>query len=176
MNWNEIRSTKKIKNMLHQLRAVPVRDLDKVSSGRAHFLAEARILHISNSRNLAQRAKNLGITNSSLVRRKVSTPVWNGLLAVILAVVIFFGGTTATVFAAQGSMPDETLYLIKTLSEDTLLSLTPSLQGKLNLILNMTDRRLAEIAALQSTGNPFQRSLPTVSRMKRTLLWGCWQK
>ena len=110
MNWNEIRSTNRLKYLLHQLQEVPAREIELVSSGRSQFLEEGRILRISETGKLAQRVIDPNKTISKGTRRKTGTPVWNGLMAAILAVVVFFGGTAATVFAAQGSLPDETLY------------------------------------------------------------------
>lgn len=159
MNWNEIRSTNRLKYLLHQLQEVPAREIELVSSGRSQFLEEGRILRISETGKLAQRVIDPNKTISKGTRRKTGTPVWNGLMAAILAVVVFFGGTAATVFAAQGSLPDEALYPLKTLSEDARLSLTSSTQGQLNLALEFSDRRLAEIAALQAAGKPIPQNV-----------------
>lgn len=75
-------------------------------------------------------------------------------MAVILAVVLLFGGSAATVYAAQGSLPDQALYPVKTWSEDVLQSVTSSQQNRLNLLLDFSDRRLAEMTALQDAGIP----------------------
>jgi hypothetical protein len=75
-------------------------------------------------------------------------------LAILLAVVIAFGAMAGTVAAAQNSLPNESLYPLKTLSENVLLALTPSAGARLTLTLDLIDRRLAEIAALQASGSP----------------------
>ena len=83
----------------------------------------------------------------------------NALVAIFLALVLVFGGTALTVYAAQDSLPSEVLYPVKTLSEDALLSLTSSSQARLNLTLDFIDRRLAEISGLQSAGRPIPQKV-----------------
>lgn len=73
--------------------------------------------------------------------------------------VLVFAGTATTVYAAQDSLPGQTLYALKTLSEDALISLMPSASGRLSLTLDFSDRRLEEMAALQSAGRPIPQSL-----------------
>ncbi len=78
----------------------------------------------------------------------------NWVTAVVLALVLFFGSSAATVYASQGSLPGDGLYPVKLLSEDGLLLLTSSPAARLELTLDLTDRRVAEIAGLQSAGKP----------------------
>jgi hypothetical protein len=86
-------------------------------------------------------------------------PSWNILIASLLALVIFFSGTGATVYAAQSSLPDESVYPVKLFSEDALLSLTPSAEGKLDLVLVFADRRASEMANLHAKGRPISQSV-----------------
>ncbi len=78
----------------------------------------------------------------------------NALIAVVLAVVVFFGGSGVTVYAAQDSLPDQTLYPVKTWSEDAMLSLTGSALVRLDYVLNFSDRRVVEIEGLLAAGKP----------------------
>jgi hypothetical protein len=71
-----------------------------------------------------------------------------------MAIAVFFGGTGATVYAAQGSLPNQALYPVKTWSEDAILSLTGSAQMRLNYTLDFSDRRVAEMAGLLAAGKP----------------------
>jgi len=74
------------------------------------------------------------------------------LMAIGISIILLFGSAATTIYAAQESLPDEILYPVKIWSEDTRLSLEGSSQGQLGLILDFTDRRITEIAGLQSDG------------------------
>lgn len=76
----------------------------------------------------------------------------NVMAALVLALALILGSTGATVYAAQGSLPDQFLYPVKTLSEDTLLALTYSSETKLELTLDYSNQRLDEIAQMRSLG------------------------
>jgi len=85
----------------------------------------------------------------------------NTLIAVVLAVVVLFGGSGVTVAAAQGSLPDQALYPVKTWSEDTLMSLTGSSQTRLQYALNFSDRRVTEMARLLAAGKSIPAGVET---------------
>lgn len=76
------------------------------------------------------------------------------LLTTLFVLSLLAGSGAATVYAAQGSLPDQALYPVKTWSEDARLALTTAPASKLELTLAYTDRRLAEIAALQAQAAP----------------------
>jgi len=78
-------------------------------------------------------------------------PVFKVLAGVLLALIFLVIGS-ATVYAAQNSLPGEPLYPIKTLAEDIHLSFVTSPQARLELTLNYTTRRMDEITALISVG------------------------
>ena len=78
----------------------------------------------------------------------------NIVIAFALAVVAFFGGTSATVYAAQDSLPDQGLYPVKLWIEDSLLALTISPPARLSTILDFADRRVAEMQGLVSAWKP----------------------
>ena len=106
-------------------------------------------------------------TASPFFHKKARSPFFSTLFAIFLAVVFFFGGTGLTVYAAQESMPDETLYPLKTLSEDVLLSLTTSPRKQIDLTLGFADRRVTEIASLYSAGKTIPRGV--VDRLQTEL-------
>jgi hypothetical protein len=81
-------------------------------------------------------------------------PVMKALVGTLIALVILIG-SSLTVYASQGSLPGESLYLIKSWSEDVRLSFATSPQTKLNLTLDFTDRRMDEINSLVESGKTF---------------------
>ena len=78
------------------------------------------------------------------------------VLVITLLVLVFVAVSSISVYAAQSSLPGEPLYSIKSFSEDIRLSLTFSTQTKLNLTLDLTNRRMGEIRSLIADG----RSVP----------------
>jgi len=73
---------------------------------------------------------------------------------ILILLAVAFGGTTATAFAAQGSLPSEALYPIKTFVEDVRLALTSDPEAEADLLLQFSDERMEEIAALIEQGLP----------------------
>jgi hypothetical protein len=84
-------------------------------------------------------------------RRQQPRLILKALTAALIALFILVG-SSLTVYAAQDSLPGETLYLVKSWSEDIRLSLTSSPQNRLSLTLDYTDRRVGEITRLLATG------------------------
>ena len=76
------------------------------------------------------------------------------LARIALALVVALGGAGATTYAAQASLPSDVLYPVKLLTEDLRLSLTTNHQAEVDLLLELTARRIAEIAALAEEGLP----------------------
>jgi hypothetical protein len=75
------------------------------------------------------------------------------LTAFVVVVSMLFGGAGATVYAAQDSLPTDTLYPVKTLSEDMMLVLVNDPQSRLDLVLGYTNRRVEEILAVMAAGD-----------------------
>lgn len=76
------------------------------------------------------------------------------LARIVLALVVAIGGAGATTYAAQASLPSDILYPVKLFTEDLRLSLTTNHQAEIDLLLELTARRIAEIAALAEEGLP----------------------
>jgi hypothetical protein len=150
-----------LKNVLDDLKNIPPRDTQAASRGRANFLAQVASLRQAVSRQADQRHNKWINTVFPLFQRKERLPVLNTLFAVILALTVFFGGTGGTVYAAQGSLPGQTLYPVKTWSEDAILSLTGSSQTRLNYALDFSDRRVTEMASLLALGKPIPVGVET---------------
>jgi len=99
--------------------------------------------------------------------RKENNPMLNALLAVVLSISLFFGGAGATAYAAQTSQPDELLYPVKILSEDTRLFFSAAPEDKVSLTLEFANRRMAEMTSLSGAGKPIPQ--PTTARLQQEL-------
>lgn len=142
----------RLKNAFNDLQNIPTRDPQAAARGRANFLKQAAILRQPVSREANRRQNWVSSTIFPLFQRKERFPMLNSLIAVVLAVVVLFGGSGATVAAAQGSLPDQALYPVKTWSEDAVLSLTGSTQTRLQYVLDFSDRRVLEMTRLLADG------------------------
>ena len=80
---------------------------------------------------------------------------WAGRWATVaLAVVILIVGSTSTVAASGGSMPDDTLYTVKLVVEDIREVFTFSEEKKAELHAEFTERRVTEIISMAEKGKP----------------------
>jgi len=137
---------KEIVESLKQLNQIPPRNTEKALAGKSRFLAQARLIGQSPVTN-APESRHNSWNHFPKKERKMST-----ILAILLAIGLVFGGSTATVFAAQDSAPDEFLYPVKTFTEDVTLELTQSPEAKVELALNYALRRIDEINDLKEAG------------------------
>ncbi len=141
MNNNEINP--KLKKQLESLGEVPARDLRNSHIGREKFLSQAK--NIQPHRTPARASKS-----------RVGAPSrksWLPRLAVILAVVLFaLSSIGGTVYAAQGSLPDDLLYPVKILVEDIQVGLETDPEDRLDLYASFASRRLQEIQAQIAAG------------------------
>lgn len=137
---------KEIIESLNQLNRFPPRDKAKAFEGKSRFLAQAKLIAKSPVTN-APESRHINWSKLPKKERKMST-----LLTVLLAISLVFGGSTATVYAAQDSAPNEFLYPVKTFTEDVTLELTQSPETKLDLALNYALRRIDEINDLKEAG------------------------
>ena len=144
-----------LKNIFENLKQVPERDPQVVANGRANFLRQAAVLKAEKHQKswINQLFPFIFITPNS--------PRLRPIVAVILVITMIFGGSAATVYAAQGSLPDQPLYKVKTWSEDLLLSVTYSPQSQLDQNLNFADRRILEIAGMHAAGTPIPQHVQT---------------
>jgi len=91
-------------------------------------------------------------------------PRWATVVAIVLAVLLVGGGTTA---AASYSMPDNLLYPVKLATEQVQLALTPSDIGKARLCAKFADKRVAEIIHIANKGDAQQIEVITQRLDKR---------
>jgi hypothetical protein len=78
------------------------------------------------------------------------TPI---ILSITMALALFLGGGSLTVAAAQDSLPTDTLYPVKILSEDVREFITTQPEAKLNLLMDLANERLEEIDMTLQNGS-----------------------
>jgi len=110
------------------------RDPNAAIRGRARFLAQAS----------AMRPRTAPARRVLPVRRVA----WQFALASLLVLVLLFGGGAGAALAAQQTIPGETLYPVKLLSEDIRLGLTSSPQSEIDLLMEFVGIRVGEINRL----------------------------
>lgn len=131
---------------LQDLKKVPPRNPNAIQSGKSKFLAQAGMMKRSSITNLpVQRHSKWKLP--FIQERKMGT-----FISVILVIGLVFGGSTATVFASQESVPNEFLYPVKLLSEDVQFQLAQRPQVKAELALKYALKRIDEIIDLKDEG------------------------
>ena len=139
------------KRLLAPMREAPPMDVQISAQEKARFLGQAEELR--KDLTLAPKAVRSRQSRNifDVFKRKQGIYFIKAMAITILVLGILFG-SSFTVYAAQSSLPGETLYAVKSFSEDVRLSLTTSSQDKLNLILDYTNRRADEINQLAARG------------------------
>ncbi len=134
-------------DILKPLEDVPAPDLARSQQLRQAFLTRAKeTLPVS----IPVLNRHKGWKN---IFKKERSPMFT-FARILIVLAIAFGGTTATAFAAQDSLPSEALYPIKTFVEDVRLALTSDPEAEVDLLLQFSDERMEEIAALIGQGLP----------------------
>lgn len=134
-------------SLIEKLLPVPERSPRAVADGRTKFLAEARLLQPAISRIPERRH----IEWKTIFSRKAQ-PKMVTISTLLVIFTLLFGGTGATVYAAQGSLPDQPLYVVKLASEDIRAGLAPDDQTRQDLMMNFADMRLEEALQLAAKG------------------------
>jgi hypothetical protein len=143
----DLQSLLETMDILKPLEDVPTPDLGRTQQLRQVFLARAKeTLPVS----LPELNRHIGWKN---ILKKERSPMFT-FARIFILLAVAFGGTTATAFAAQDSLPSEALYPIKTLVEDVRLALTSDPEAEVELLLELSDERMDEIAALMDQGLP----------------------
>jgi hypothetical protein len=78
---------------------------------------------------------------------------------IIVVLALLFGGTAGTAYAAQSSLPGETLYPVKTLIEDVRLDLTKDSDKQYALLDQFLTTRFAEMDEMKAQGIPLNVQL-----------------
>lgn len=140
---------------LDALQHVPERDPQRAQASREAYLAQARDLQPTVSQ--PQKSRHIGWTN---IFKKERSPMYS-LARIILVAAIALGGTGATAYAAHESLPDQTLYPVKTWIEDLRLGLATSQQAEFNLLLRFADERIEEIETMLEEDLQVQQEVNT---------------
>jgi hypothetical protein len=141
-----------LKILFNDLQNIPQRNQQAAARGRDKFMKEVEFLQKSFPSQADHRISSWINGILSITRINCRLPVWNTLVAVVLVLVVFFGGSSVTVYASQDSLPNQILYPVKIWSEDAILSVTGSPQMRLNYVLDFSDRRVSEIRDLLASG------------------------
>jgi hypothetical protein len=74
------------------------------------------------------------------------------VVAIVLVLVVVFGGSAASAYAAQGSLPGDALYPMKTAIEDASVDFSMDSASEVRLYLRLAEKRIAEIESLAAEG------------------------
>ncbi|OGN91424.1 MAG: hypothetical protein A2Y88_05530 [Chloroflexi bacterium RBG_13_48_10] len=139
------------KRILSPLQTTAILDPQVVAEEKASYLLLAE--NLRQGINLGPSKEDIQHEQATLTvfRRKHTLPLLRSLAVVLIAIIILFG-TSLTVYAAQDSLPGESLYPLKVISEDIQISLTRSPEDRLDITLDHTNRRVEEITSLLAMG------------------------
>lgn len=129
---------------LHEIKSVPSRSAENTQRGRAKFLNEALQVEAAVSGRQFLRHNKW----NPLGKEKL---VMNAVVSVIVIAGLLFGGG-ATVNAAQDDLPGETLYAVKTASEDVSVQFTGNAEAKVMRLMELAQTRTQEMAQLIENG------------------------
>jgi len=136
------------------LQAVPSRNQDRARLGRAAFLQQAK--EMAAAVTPTQKSRHNGwmhaLPSISVIRRKEKSPMFSSLPTILFLVTLVFGGSGATLAAAQVSQPDQPFYGVKVMSEDVRLALSTDPQSEYQLTLEFSNRRAKELQAMLQAG------------------------
>jgi hypothetical protein len=135
-----------MQEILDVLKPVPDRDPETAATGRKVFIQQARTMPIPVSPAHEIRHKGWNI-----FKRKERSPM-TVLARVALVLALVIGGSGATAFAAQASMPSDILYPVKLFTEDFRLALTTDPEVEFNLLLELAQERSNEITKMANAG------------------------
>ena len=140
-----------VKRILTPLQPTPPLDPQILEQEKAKFLLQGENYRLdvavqSSRGNARQTIKDPVVSH---IRRPF--PLIKVLVGVLLALVILVG-SSASVYASQSSLPGDSLYPLKSISEEIRLSLIRSPEARLKITLDYTDRRVNEITTLLSRG------------------------
>jgi hypothetical protein len=152
---NEDPNDPKIERVFDQLRQVPPRDRLAAVQGRGRFLAQAATLR--NTQPIPQRKGWFSMLFSPAFLYRKEKLAMVATFIVVLA--LLFGGTGMTAYAAQGSLPGEALYPVKTLMEDVRLDLTKDPAKQFELLDEYLTIRFTELNDMKAAGIPVNSAL-----------------
>lgn len=137
----------RLESRLAALSDTPPRNQQAAARGRTAFLAQAEDLKSAVSPAQKPRPKGWIIPIFKERPRMITT-----LTSLVVIFALVFGGAGATAYASQGSMPDEPLYAVKTLTEQIQIQLAGEPGEELALQSRFLDRRFSEMFGLVEAG------------------------
>lgn len=129
--------------ILESLRRTPERSAAAEQAGLRAFVREARVLRGAVSPLPAPRH-----TGWKLNFNKKEISPMTIFATLLLATALAVGGTGATVYAAQDSLPNQPLYSVKLATEQTRLAWAVDPSDQVDLLLTFTQTRVREMARL----------------------------
>ncbi len=135
-----------IEKRLEALRDSPERDPNRIEQQRGAFLARAEIV-AQDLRSKQPVSSTDGIRHtwwSNILQRK-ETKKMSIVPTLLIVITLLFGGTGATVAAAQSAMPNDLLYPVKLVSEEIALTFSGSPDSKVKNELKLLERRSDEL-------------------------------
>lgn len=128
-----------------------IRDPVAAAENRTRFMKEIDSLPVTNlqKHRLTFHNRNLFPFGFGKENFKM-TPI---ILSLTMALALFLGGGSLTVAAAQNSLPTDTLYPVKILTEDVREFFTTQPEAKLNLFMDLANERLEEIDMTLQNGS-----------------------
>lgn len=139
-------------NLLEQ---VPERDPEMAAQTRGKFLTEVEKLPLTGSTSRFGWLLGLFGLNSpagASINNGKRKLAFSTLAAVLLVIVVLFGGASATAYASQSALPGDALYPLKTSLEQTQITLANDAYNQAKLHLEFAQRRLDEIKELLAQG------------------------
>jgi hypothetical protein len=147
--------------LLIQLKPVEPLDPTIAAAERASYLEQVNSLVADATRQTEKHPKEWIDKNINNIHRKVLSPLFSTLLIVLLVIGFLLGGMGTTVHAAQNSLPNQYLFIVKIWSEQVRLSLTDSPEDQLGMVLQFTNRRMSELSEMVAQNDPLSRKWET---------------
>jgi hypothetical protein len=135
---------------LGPLHGVPARSAEAARAGLRAFLDEAAQRRAQPLITPAPARSRLAEWQLKLTQVRSPRLALAFKLAVVL--IVIFGGAGVTVAAAQNSLPDETLYPVKVLSEEVRLALASGADDQIDVQLERAQQRIREMEQLTDRG------------------------
>jgi hypothetical protein len=148
MNKNDLSEESPLIEALLSLRRAKERNPQAAQRGKEAFLSEAMQFQLDVSRTTSARPNGW-----KTIFQKERIPM-KTIIALLAALGMLFGGTGGVALAAQSAMPGDALYSAKLLTEDIRLSLAPSEEASVDLLLQLADTRTEEMTYLSAGENP----------------------
>lgn len=145
----------------------PQRDLKMAARGRSHFMAEVESLPKPQPKSWFEDLQEKISSWKFQSNRRFATAI----ASILIALMITFGAVGGTVYASQGSLPNQALYAVKTLTEDIQLRFADQPQEKIDLLEKFSNRRTEEMTTLNEQGQEIpQNTLARFEQHMETML------